>query len=648
MRGRLLATGGLFLSLALVSTASAQQFTPGARSAGDRLLPLIGNGGYDVQHYDLTINYEPVANTMVSSTDITLRATQNLSEFSLDLHRNLNVTGVTIDGVAATVSRPEGTDKLVVTPAAGIVNNRVFHAVVAYSGTPVQVIDPDGSSEGWARITSGGFVVNQPMGAHGWFPNNNYPTDKALYDFHITAPSTHTALGNGELVSKVDNGNGTSTWNWKHTYPMSTYLTTATVGLFDYRRWTSPAPPDGPGALGRSGAPLELYDAHESALSATQKANAITAANRQDDIVKFMADAIGRPYPYESHGTVLHRNNLGYALEVQTKSHFSGTSISLSTLAHEITHQWFGDSVTSETWSDLWFNEGWATWWAWYWNNKQNGNATTVEQQFTNNYNSTTQPTRWNTPPALLPDATVLFSTFPTYTRPAMMLEAYRQIVGEPAFFDFQRALLDQRGYNTINRLQFIAIAKQVAAERAGFEASNLKKLDIFFDQWLLLAGKPTMTPTTFFQSTTESTDASGTVPATLSLTLGGPVTFGAFTPGVARDYTASTMANVISTAGDATLSVADPSSTATGHLVNGAFSLPQPLQASASSAGGTAAPGGAVGGSAAPTTLLTYTGPVSNDAVTMTFKQSIAANDALRTGTYSKTLTFTLSTTNP
>jgi hypothetical protein len=133
-----------------------------------------------------------------------------------------------------------------------------------------------------------------------------------------------------------------------------------------------------------------------------------------------------------------------------------------------------------------------------------------------------------------------------------------------------------------------------------------------------------------------------GTVPATLSLTLGAAASFGPFTPGVAKDYTASTAATVLSTAGDATLSVADPSSTNTGHLVNGSFFLPQKLQAGT---GGTFA---AVGGSAAPTTLKTWSAPTSNEAVTINFKQSIGANDALRTGAYSKTLTFTLSTTAP
>jgi hypothetical protein len=134
-----------------------------------------------------------------------------------------------------------------------------------------------------------------------------------------------------------------------------------------------------------------------------------------------------------------------------------------------------------------------------------------------------------------------------------------------------------------------------------------------------------------------------GTVPATLSLTLGTPASFGAFAAGVGQDYFASGTATVLSTAGDATLSVADPSTTATGHLVNGAFSLPQALQAKV----GTGSYG-SVGGSASPLALTTWSAPVSNASVTMDFKQSIASTDALRTGTYAKSLTFTLSTTNP
>ena len=132
-----------------------------------------------------------------------------------------------------------------------------------------------------------------------------------------------------------------------------------------------------------------------------------------------------------------------------------------------------------------------------------------------------------------------------------------------------------------------------------------------------------------------------GNVPATLSLTLGTPAAFGAFTPGVQRDYDATSTANVISTAGDATLSVSDPSTNNPGKLVNGTFVMPQPVQARAGD--GAFAP---VSGT--PATLKTYSAPVSNDNVTLGFRQRVNANDALRTGAYSKTLTFTLSTTQP
>jgi X-Pro dipeptidyl-peptidase len=137
-----------------------------------------------------------------------------------------------------------------------------------------------------------------------------------------------------------------------------------------------------------------------------------------------------------------------------------------------------------------------------------------------------------------------------------------------------------------------------------------------------------------------------GEVPGTLSLTIAGGASLGAFTPGVAQDYLGSLTANVISTAENATLSVVDPDTVAPGHLVNGAFALPTALQANASSPAGGSSVFAPI--ASAPLTLLSYGGPVSNDPVTIGFKQSIAATDALRTGSYSKTLTFTLSTTAP
>jgi hypothetical protein len=120
-----------------------------------------------------------------------------------------------------------------------------------------------------------------------------------------------------------------------------------------------------------------------------------------------------------------------------------------------------------------------------------------------------------------------------------------------------------------------------------------------------------------------EDSRVGGTVPATLSLTLGAAPSFGAFLAGVDREYTASTTATVISSAGDAALTVSDP-----GHLANGAYTLAEPLRVALSKS--------------------TWTAPVSNDPVSITFKQHIGASDPLRTGAYAKALMFTLTTTTP
>ena len=260
---------------------------------------------------------------------------------------------------------------------------------------------------------------------------------------------------------------------------------------------------------------------------------------------------------------------------------------------------------------------------------------------FNSFYNSTsTSP--WVGAPSN-PTAATLFSNPITYSRPANGYIALRAILGKDNWVSANKEIQTTYHGTFITQPQQIAVYKKWLPNKS---QGCMDKLDAFFKQWWDTAyvgspaagNKPAITGPGlagggFYDAAGNCSDygyapVTGTVPATLSLTLGGPATFSAFTPGVAKDYSASTTATVISTAGDATLSVADPSSVATGHLVNGTFSLPSAL--------------GGLG------VIKTWAAPTSNESVPVTFTQHIGATDALRTGTYSKTLTFTLSTTTP
>ena len=512
-------TSGARVCVAAPIEVGGEAFEPGARTLGDPIFPQTGNGGYDVLHYDIELDYDPATNLLLdgTKTTITAEATQGLSELSLDF-QPLDVSTVAVDGIPAgfgdapaepelssdpAVTQPH---KLIVTPAAGIPDGTTFELEISYTGEPVEVIDADLSSEGWIRacypdgggtVCDGGFTVNQPNGSQGWFPGNHFPTDKATFDTSITVPTGKTAFGMGELSSMTPNiVEGTTTWNWTSEEPAASYLATATNGDFDY--------PDGTFESSfpevSTGREILTYNGIDSSAPQAQKDSAAASIRRMRGQLNFLTERVFGPYPFSSMGVVADRvAGVGYALENQTKAHFagpfsgSGVSVAVNTLLHEVGHQWIGNSVAIKGWRDLWFNEGWATWMTWYWAFEDNSSTTSPADQLANNY-ANVPAASWERPPALLEDPADLFDTFPTYTRGAMMLEAYRQIVGDSTFFAFAGELASEFEHGNISTAEFV----DFALEQSGLEGAELELLEEFFDQWLFGTERPDLTPEDF------------------------------------------------------------------------------------------------------------------------------------------------------
>ena len=424
-----------------------------AGAAGMRATPTtaeLGNGGYDVQHYELSLDVDMDADTLQGSATIRARALQPLSAFYLDLE-HLEVKAVSVDGAVAR-STHEGRE-VRVEPASPVLDGAEFTVEVDYGGKPDIAADPGVPfvpGVGWWRTDSGVHVVSQCVGAATWFPCNDHPSDKATFGIRVTVSKPYVAAANGILVEEIDHGER-RTFVWSAGDPMATYL--ATVNIADFQVQLSRA---------ANGVPLRHYFPRD----ATPKE--MEPFGRTGDMMERFEELFG-PYPFESYGGVVSYERLGGALETQTLPVYSRGSGEV-TVAHELAHQWFGNCVTPRDWKDLWLSEGFASYAEWLWREHDKG-AEHLERRARQAYRYLR---RAEVGSPHDPGLGELFSAR-VYVRGPWVLHALRRELGDEVFFRILRGWVHEHHDGTVDTEQFLAHCEAVAG----------RDLDAFFAEWL-------------------------------------------------------------------------------------------------------------------------------------------------------------------
>ncbi|MFD5080121.1 M1 family metallopeptidase [Streptomyces sp. NPDC058371] len=464
-------TTALLASAVSVCLLAASAPSPAAPlGVGDRLFPHLGNPGYDVESYDLAFTYSGSnSKPLTAVTTIDAVTTAALERINLDFSHG-TVGSVEVNGVPATFT--SAGDDLVVTPGEPLSEGSVVRITVRHTSDPVSVEGQDG---GWVRTKDGLAMANQADAAHLVFPSNDHPSDKALFTIHVTAPEGYTAVANGLPVG-VDRGARTTTWTYRTEHPMATELTQVSIGRSTVLHRTGP-----------HGLPVR------DVVPTKDRAKLEPWLAKTPDQIAWMEGKVGL-YPFETYGLLMAEAQTGFELETQTLSLFEKDLFTQpaypkwyveSIMVHELSHQWFGDSVSPRAWSDLWLNEGHATWYeALY--AEENAHKP-MEARMKAAYRASDTWRAAGGPPAApkKPQPGQKISIFRpnVYDGAALALYALREEIGRPAFERLERT--------------WVALHQDGTATTADFEdlASSMSGRDLsgFFKGWLYGEKTPPM-----------------------------------------------------------------------------------------------------------------------------------------------------------
>jgi aminopeptidase N len=410
---------------------------------GDPSAPGLGNRGYQAEHYALDLVYDLDADRLDGEATIDAVADARLEEFSLDF-TGLDVADVTVDGAAADFETDGA--KLYVEPDEPVGANEEFEVAVSYSGDPGTSESPLAPfAVGWFNYGDGSYVAAEPDGAQRWYPVNDHPLDKATYTFRVTVPDDELEVAaNGALRSVDTNADG-QTFVYEMAQPMASYLATIVVGDLEEHVQRNVG-----GVAIRNFFPPDHVDV------------ALDYFERTPEMLRYFSRLFGR-YPFDEYGAVVADTELGFALETQTLSLFGADIIRDATdvvAAHELVHQWFGNSVSPGTWNDTWLNEGFATYGEWLWLDYSDQES--LADSVADAASQFGAGRAWD-PPGAPPEGGLFEQS--VYGGGALTLEALRRTVGTRTFFEILRTYVNRYEYSTATTEDFVAVAVEVSGD---------------------------------------------------------------------------------------------------------------------------------------------------------------------------------------
>ncbi|WP_319454797.1 MULTISPECIES: M1 family metallopeptidase [unclassified Mycobacterium] len=410
----------------------------------DPYLPGNGNFGYRVSRYELELEYKVNANRLSGAATITAATLASLKTFTLDLADPLTVSKVSVNGRRPAQFR-HSAGKLHVTLPSALPAGAAMSINVRYAGNPRPIRSLWGEV-GFEELTNGALVAGQPNGAASWFPCDDHPSSKASYRIQLSADNPYRVVANGELVSRRTRA-AMTTWVYEQAEPTSTYLMTVQIG--DY------------GTYRLAKSPVQM----NAALPARLRRNFDHDFGRQPEMMKLFIELFG-PYPLATGYTVVVTDDdLEIPVEAQGISifganHCDGQRTAERLIAHELAHQWFGNSVTARRWRDIWLHEGFACYAEWLWSENSGGRTA---DDWAAHYHQRLKSSRQD---LLLsdPGPRDLFDDR-VYKRGALTLHVLRHTIGDENFFSLLRDWTTRHRHATAVTDDFTGLAANYADE---------------------------------------------------------------------------------------------------------------------------------------------------------------------------------------